>query len=117
MIDRRDILVGSATALAASLVTQSTLTFAQPVTVPVRKAAFLSDLGAASTMRSRDQARRHFCTWPRQQSPDVVEVDDHQIRIKGSKDVLERAVLAENAAEKPGSQMSTRWRARQDSNL
>ena len=25
---------------------------------------------------------------------DVVEVDDHQIRIKGSKDVLERAVLA-----------------------
>ena len=48
---------------------------------------------------------------------DVVEVDDHQIRIKGSKDVLERAILAENAAGKPGSQMSTRWRARQDSNL
>jgi site-specific DNA recombinase len=47
---------------------------------------------------------------------DVVEVDDHQIRMKGSKDVLERAVLAGAAAE-AGSQMSTRWRARQDSNL
>ena len=47
---------------------------------------------------------------------DVVEVDDHQIRIKGSRDVLERAVLAGQAAES-GSQMSTRWRARQDSNL
>jgi site-specific DNA recombinase len=48
---------------------------------------------------------------------DVVEVDSHQIRIKGSKDVLERAILAENAIGKPGSQMSTRWRAREDSNL
>ena len=43
---------------------------------------------------------------------EVVEVDDHRIRIKGSKDVLERAVLAGQAAES-GSQMSTRWRARQ----
>jgi site-specific DNA recombinase len=47
---------------------------------------------------------------------DVVEVDDHQIRIKGSRDVLERAVLAEHAASGAGSQMSTRWRARRDSN-
>jgi site-specific DNA recombinase len=47
---------------------------------------------------------------------DVVEVDDHQVRVKGSKEVLERAVLAAQAAE-PGSQMSTRWRARGDSNL
>jgi site-specific DNA recombinase len=46
---------------------------------------------------------------------DVVEVDDHQIRIKGSKDVLERAVLAEQSPTS-GSQMSTRWRARRDSN-
>ena len=46
---------------------------------------------------------------------DVVEVDDHQIRIKGSKDVLERAVLAAQSAVS-GSQMSTRWRARRDSN-
>jgi site-specific DNA recombinase len=42
---------------------------------------------------------------------DVVEVDDHRIRIKGSKDVLERAVLAGQAASEPSSQMSTRWRA------
>jgi site-specific DNA recombinase len=48
---------------------------------------------------------------------EVVEVDDHRIRIKASKDVLERAVLAGEAARESGSQMSTRWRARQDSNL
>ena len=44
---------------------------------------------------------------------DSVEVDDHRIRIRGSKEVLERAVLAERES---GSQMSTRWRARRDSN-
>jgi hypothetical protein len=35
---------------------------------------------------------------------DVVEVDDHQIRIKGSKEVLERAVLANQVPGVPGSQ-------------
>ena len=33
-----------------------------------------------------------------------------QIRIKGSKDVLERAVLASRNGSIPGSQMSTQWR-------
>jgi site-specific DNA recombinase len=47
---------------------------------------------------------------------DVVEVDNHQIRIKGSKEVLERAVFAGQTAGEIGSQMSTRWRARRDSN-
>ena len=47
---------------------------------------------------------------------DVIEVDDAQIRIKGSKDVLERAVLASGTGSVGGSQMSTRWRARRDSN-
>ncbi len=47
---------------------------------------------------------------------DVVEVDDAQVRIKGSKDVLERAVLASRNGSNPGSQMSTEWRARRDSN-
>ena len=47
---------------------------------------------------------------------DVIEVDDTQIRIKGSKDVLERAVLAGQVGSAEGSQMSTRWRARRDSN-
>jgi site-specific DNA recombinase len=46
---------------------------------------------------------------------EVIEVDDRWIRIKGNKDVLERAVLSGQAAEF-GSQMSTGWRARQDSN-
>jgi site-specific DNA recombinase len=47
---------------------------------------------------------------------DVVEVDDNQIRVKGSREVLERAILAGKDAES-GSQMSARWRARGDSNL
>ncbi|MBX9821419.1 MAG: recombinase family protein [Afipia birgiae] len=47
---------------------------------------------------------------------DVIEVDDHTIRIMGNKDVLERAVLTQQTPESEGSQMSTRWRARRDSN-
>src|SRR5262249_54102589 len=47
---------------------------------------------------------------------DVIEVDDSQIRIKGSKDVLERAVMASQTCEAACSQMSTKWRARRDSN-
>jgi site-specific DNA recombinase len=46
---------------------------------------------------------------------DVVEVDDNQVRIRGSREVLERAVAAGQAAA-TCSQMSTRWRARRDSN-
>jgi len=41
---------------------------------------------------------------------DVIEVDDHQVRIKGSKDVLEKAVLASPHPESWCSQTSTRWR-------
>jgi site-specific DNA recombinase len=48
---------------------------------------------------------------------DVIEVDDAQIRIKGSKDVLERAVLASGSGTEPRSQMSTKWRTRHDSNV
>lgn len=47
----------------------------------------------------------------------VIEVDDRQIRIKGSKDVLEKAVLASHDSQSWCSQMSTSWRAREDSNL
>jgi site-specific DNA recombinase len=47
---------------------------------------------------------------------DVIEVDNAQIRIKGSKDVLERAVPASRTRVEPSSQMSTKWRARRDSN-
>jgi hypothetical protein len=36
---------------------------------------------------------------------DVIEVDDAQIRIKGSKDVLERAVLASRPRAETSSQM------------
>lgn len=47
---------------------------------------------------------------------DCVEVDDNRIRIKGSKDLVEKAVLATRAGSPPGSQMGTKWRAGRDSN-
>ena len=42
---------------------------------------------------------------------DVIEVDDHQVRIKGTKEVLEKAVLASQHRESWCSQTSTRWRS------
>jgi site-specific DNA recombinase len=48
---------------------------------------------------------------------DVIEVDDAQIRIRGSKDELERAILASRTAAESRSQMSTEWRTRHDSNV
>jgi hypothetical protein len=45
---------------------------------------------------------------------DVIEVDDHQIRIKGNKELLEKAVLASQNAQPWCSQASTRWRARRE---
>jgi site-specific DNA recombinase len=48
---------------------------------------------------------------------DVIEVDDAQVRIKGSKEVLERAVVASRPGAEPRSQMSTKWRTRHDSNV
>ena len=47
---------------------------------------------------------------------DVVEVDDHSIRIKGRKDLLEKAVLSSRNQEASCSEMRTEWRARRDSN-
>ncbi|MEY9387564.1 site-specific DNA recombinase [Bradyrhizobium japonicum] len=46
----------------------------------------------------------------------VVEVDDTTIRIKGSRDLLEKAVLASRNGAVPGSQMSTDWRSLGESN-
>src|SRR5262249_49020496 len=46
---------------------------------------------------------------------DVIEVDD-RIRIRGSKDVLERAVMASQNRESGCSLVSTKWRAGRDSN-
>ena len=46
---------------------------------------------------------------------DSIEVHDDVVRIRGSKDVLEKAIFAsQNGAS--CSQMSTNWRARRDSN-
>jgi hypothetical protein len=47
---------------------------------------------------------------------DSIEVGDNRIRIKGSKELLEKAVLASQAGTPPGSQMGTKWRAGRDSN-
>jgi site-specific DNA recombinase len=46
----------------------------------------------------------------------AIEVDDQQIRIRGTKDLLEKAVLAGQNGPAACSQMSTKWRARRDSN-
>jgi site-specific DNA recombinase len=46
----------------------------------------------------------------------AVEVDDAYIRIKGNKDLLEKAVLSSQNGTAACSQMSTRWRAQRDSN-
>jgi site-specific DNA recombinase len=45
-----------------------------------------------------------------------IEVDDGQVRIRGSKEVLEKAVLASQNKQAWCSQMSTKWRTRRDSN-
>jgi predicted ATPase len=45
---------------------------------------------------------------------DLVEVDDNQIGIRGSKDVLERAVLTRGAIAAESSQMSSKWRGTAD---
>src|SRR5215471_1175324 len=46
----------------------------------------------------------------------AIEVDDTQIRIRGSKDMLEKAVLASQNGPVACSQMSTKWRALRESN-
>ena len=43
-----------------------------------------------------------------------IEVDDGQLRIRGSKDVLEKAVLASQNEQAWCSQTSTKWRATVD---
>jgi site-specific DNA recombinase len=48
---------------------------------------------------------------------DRVEVDDHQIRIRGRKDLLERAVVAGSSSAVPVRRFVRNWRARKDSNL
>ena len=47
---------------------------------------------------------------------DVIEIDDHQVRIKGSKELLEKTVLASQRGQSWCSQTSTRWRSLGDSN-
>jgi site-specific DNA recombinase len=47
----------------------------------------------------------------------AIEVADRHVRIKGSKDLLEKAVIASQNGPGGCSQMSTTWRARKDSNF
>jgi len=47
---------------------------------------------------------------------DVIEVDDNVVRIKGDKDLLEKAVLARHSGGSPGSHVSTKWRSQGESN-
>lgn len=48
---------------------------------------------------------------------DAVEVDQHVVRIHGSRTVLERAVLADHATQPGVRGFVRKWRARKDSNL
>ena len=45
---------------------------------------------------------------------DTIEIDDAQVRIRGSKDVLEKAVFASQNEPAWCSQASTKWRARRE---
>jgi site-specific DNA recombinase len=47
---------------------------------------------------------------------DVIEVDDNVIRIKGDKDLLEKAILARRTGTDRGSHLSTKWRSLGESN-
>ena len=84
---------------------------------------FPIDIDPALVERFGRMMREHFTTGSvpfrkayMRSLVDVIEVDDSQIRIKGSKDVLERAVIASQNREPGCSQVSTKWRARRDSN-
>ena len=48
---------------------------------------------------------------------DAVEVDQHVVRIHGSKSVLERAVLADRATQPGVRGFVRKWRSAQDSNI
>jgi site-specific DNA recombinase len=45
---------------------------------------------------------------------DTIEIDDAQVRIRGSKDVLAKAVFASQNEQAWCSQTSTKWRAGQN---
>ena len=84
---------------------------------------FPIDIDPALVERFGRMMREHFTTGSApfrkaymRSLVDVIEVDDSQIRIKGSKDVLERAVIASQNREPECSQVSTKWRAGRDSN-
>ena len=57
MLDRRDILVASATVVASSLIAPSAPTMAQTMTIPATKRGFLDRPGCK---KSPDQGRRLF---------------------------------------------------------
>src|SRR5947209_18940988 len=73
MIDRRDVLVGSATALAASLMTPAMPAFAQATTVPGSKRGFLDRPGCRIYYEVTGSGPPIvFAQWAWQQSPHLV---------------------------------------------
>src|SRR5262245_8044381 len=70
----------------------------------------------ASTMRENTSGFIPFRKAYLQSLISVIEIDDTGIRIKGSRDVLEKTVLASRNGAVPGSQMSTGWRSLEESN-
>src|SRR5262249_2427426 len=92
-----------------------------PFERPEELLAFRIQIDPALIERFGRIMREHFTTGSvpfrkayMQSLIDVIEVDDRQIRIKGSKDVLEKAVIASQNREAGCSQVSTKWRAGRD---
>jgi site-specific DNA recombinase len=114
-----DILKDRITALKADRDTaQAALDRAQgtnrsPITIPINKITAFSQLIRERLTTGETPFRKAYLG----AIIDRVEVDDHQIRILGRKDVLEQAVLT-NGGPIPGVRSFVRrWRTRQDSNL
>ena len=59
----------------------------------------------------RDTLTNGSMTFRKAYLQSLIDVDDNVIRIKGDKDLLEKAVLARKNGGNPGSQMSTSWRS------
>jgi hypothetical protein len=138
------IMVAAATRCATSLYAfHASQRLALPVPVPFDCAAvssiafpmhyiaradenFLSQSGLPSSSSIGHRGTTCTTTWRRavtraggevqalQSLIGTIEIDDDEIRIKGSKDLLEKAILASQSGPSGCSQTSTRWRARRE---
>jgi hypothetical protein len=79
-----------------------------PDAPPIRQ---VNDISGPQLVRSNFRTSTKAPSCPR-----PADSRSAQLRVKGSKDVLEPAILADGASATEGSQMRNKWRARRDSN-